>query len=438
MTQAHDLAMFVQVGATRDGLDPYLHEARRRSMTTILVETPAYLRLRRGMGRQPFDIEIGLDDPSSPDEVCRALGDRAPHVKLLLGGFERYNACAHASAHALGITLARDARHHPFLPPDKAVQRVLLSERAPAVAQPDHVTLSLDRIAELAAMIELKQLRYPLVVKPSDGGGGLGVFLVDGPTSLAAALAQLRAMTNYGGGAFACVIAEEFIEGTEFSIQGVAFQGAATVLTTCEKLIVRERTRATSGISGFREAAHIAQPGSSAPDEFRVLAQRCIEAMNYTHGPFHVDFIRNRRGNYFVEMGFRLSGGGIVGLVERTTGLRWADLVFDIHLEHRPPAPALRSDVAVGLATLANDAELAFFRELRTHGDAIELQQFSTTGKIAPVGDDDGDDAQLASDRRRHVGFKGRVFLEARDPAVIRQRLENGIHTRLENGTCVD
>jgi biotin carboxylase len=257
---------------------------------------------------------------------------------------------------------------------------------------------------------------------------------------LEAALERLRTTTNYGGGAFARVVAEEFIEGTEFSIQGIAFQGVATVLTVCEKLIVREQSRTTSGLAGFREAAHIAQPGASAPDDLRILAQRCIAATDYTDGPFHVDFIRNSGGDYFVEMGYRLSGGGVVNLVERTTGLRWAELVFGVHLDHQPPMAAPRADVVVGIATLATDDELAFFHDRRAQGDAIEVHMFPTAGPNAggASGGNDDDDAKLTSDRRRHGGFKGRVVLEARDPAIVRQQLKSGIRARLEHGACVD
>jgi len=436
-TTARHPGVFVQIGATRDGLDPYLHEARRRAMPAILVETPGYLALRRGLGRAAFDIELGIDDPSDPAEVCRALGDRAAEVALVLGGFERYNVCAHAAAHALGVTLVQRAGQRPFLPLDKAAQRALLTERAPAVLQPRHVALPLDRIEDLVMMIELMQLRYPLVVKPSDGGGGLGVFLVDGPGDLRPALERVGATPNYGGGRFTRVVAEEFIAGTEYSIQGVAFAGEATILTVCEKLIVREQQRTAAGLAGFREAGHIAQSGAAFADELRVLAQRCVSAMEYTCGPFHVDFIRTDQGDHFVEMGFRLSGGGVVGLVERTVGLRWAELVFCVHLDRRPPAAAPRRDLVVGIATLATDAELAFFHELRARGGAIDVQRFAPGGGD---GRDDDDDhaAQLVSDRRRHGGFKGRVVLEASDPAAVRRSLSSGIRARLEHGVCVD
>jgi hypothetical protein len=424
---------FVQVGATRDGLDPYLAEARRRGMPAVLVETASYLGLRRRLGRQMFDIEIPVADPADPGQVQQATKERAPDVVLLLGGFERYNASAHAAALGLGIPLVRDTQHRPFMPVDKLGQRHLLAERAPEIAQPGYVAFELDRTADAMALVERKRLRYPLVVKPSDGGGGLGVFLVDGPRSLAAALERLGAMTNYGGGAFARIVVEEYIEGTEYSIQAVAFRGAATLLTACEKLIVRERS-ASDGLAGFRETAHIAQPGALAPDRFWRLAQRCVDAMSYTRGPFHIDFIESSSRAYFVEMGFRLSGIGVAGLVERSAGVRWAELVFAIHLDDRLPDLPVRRGVAVGQATLASDAEIAFFHECGQRGDDVEIVSFPA----APaVGSDDGD-ALLASDRMRHGGFKGRVFLTAGDPAAVRQRFRAGIHTRLELGACVD
>ena len=41
------MTFFVQLGATRDGLDPYLHAARARGMQAVLIETPDYIALRQ-------------------------------------------------------------------------------------------------------------------------------------------------------------------------------------------------------------------------------------------------------------------------------------------------------------------------------------------------------------------------------------------------------
>jgi ATP-grasp domain len=427
--------IFVQIGATRDGLDPYLREARERSMQAILIETPAYLRLRRQLGRQPFDLELGIEDPSNSSDVGRALAEHAAGVTLVLAGFERYVASAFAAARALGITLARDAKHRAFLPPDKAAQRALLSERAPEVLQPGNVSVPLARSGELAQMVELTRLPYPLVVKPSDGGGGLGVFLVDGPADLQTAVERLRAIQNYGGGAFSRIVAEQYVQGVEFSVQAVAFRGQAILLTVCEKLIVREWSRQRAGITGFREAAHIALPGVAAPASIATLAQRCVEAMGYDTGPFHIDIIRDARGDHFVEMGFRLSGGGIVGLVERTAGVRWGALVFELHVDGRAPTLPSPAETAVGLVTVANDAEMEFFRNKKAGGDALELYEFAAARPLAGEG---LDDRMLASDRLRHGGMKGRVFFQARDSAEIRRCFRTGIHARLEHGACAD
>lgn len=431
--------LFVQVGATRDGLDPYLREARERGLTSVLVETPAYLELRQQLGRKSFDVELGVAEPQDPAQVCQALRELAPDVKLVLTGFERYAASAFSVANSLGLSSARGVRHRAFSPPDKSGQRALLAERAPELLQPGHLSLPSGASAkreELLGLVALKRLRYPLVVKPSDGGGGLGVFLVENEEQLGAAVDRLGGMSNYGGGDFAGLVVEEFIEGTEFSVQAMAFRGVATILTFCEKLIVRERSQKPGVMPGFREAAHIAQVGAAAPASMVALAQRCIEATGYSDGPFHIDFIRNANGDFFVEMGYRLSGGGIVGLVERTSGLRWGEQVFAVHLDGVAPREATRTDTVVGLITLASDDEVEFFRERRAAGDSIELVQL--TAPVAMTVTKTSEAKELSSDRMRHIGFKARAFFESADSGEVRKHFRAGIRARLEHGLCVD
>src|SRR4051794_39591303 len=94
---------FVQVGATRDGLDPYLDCARRRGLTAVLVETAAYLRWRRELGRRPFDLEIAAGEPGDPAQVAAALAAHDVRPALVLTGFERYARSGFAVAKRLAV-----------------------------------------------------------------------------------------------------------------------------------------------------------------------------------------------------------------------------------------------------------------------------------------------------------------------------------------------
>jgi hypothetical protein len=404
-------AVFVQIGATRDGLDPYLDCARRRGLPAVLVETPAYLRWRRSLGRRPFDLELPVDRPEVVDDVRRALADAGLRVALALTGFERYAQSGFGLARLLS-TPPWPACGSQFAAPDKLGQRRALA--AAHVRQPAWHT-------DTAA----RQLRFPQVVKPVDGGGGLHVVRVEDRTQRDAAIRRIRAAENYGGGAFDGILVEEFVPGTEFSAQGIAVAGRPVLLSCCEKIVVDEPDAA---LCGFREAAHIAGHGGLAPAGLVELAADCLAATGYREGPFHLDAIGNDDGVHFVEMGFRLSGGGLVALVEAATGLDWAEAVFALHLDGRPPAPPPPTPpLVVGQVTVTAE-------EKRRLGEPADLEWVpaSTTTRRPPA----QDLSVLASDRQRHTGFAGRFVARGHDVAQVRDRLSACIPERLGRQPC--
>ncbi|MFI0711489.1 acetyl-CoA carboxylase biotin carboxylase subunit family protein [Streptomyces inhibens] len=415
---------FVQVGATRDGLDPYLDCARRRGMRAVLVETPAYLRWRRLLGRREFDVEVAVARPQDPDAVRAALAAAAVAPGLVLTGFERYVYAGFALARALRVAPWPGAGDG-FRPLDKREQREALLRGAPQVAQPRFAPLG-PGDGDAA-----DRLGFPQVIKPADGGGGLGVLLVDGVAQRRRALDRVRALVNYGGGAFSGIVAEEFVKGPELSLQGVAHEGGAVLLSVCEKLTCLEEVRGESGLSGFREVGHVARPGDGAPPALRELAQACLDATGYRAGPFHVDVIQGPAGPVFVEMGFRLSGGGLVALVEKATGADWAELAFRTHLGDAapvlPPSPdggrtggesvpdAPNGPLGAGGTGIAgqisalSEQELAAAEALREPGVAVEVQRAAPPPDPAALPADDM--PVLASDLARHTGAVGRVVV---------------------------
>ncbi|MFJ6752112.1 acetyl-CoA carboxylase biotin carboxylase subunit family protein [Streptomyces sp. NPDC091266] len=423
---------FIQVGATRDGLDPYLDCARRRGMRAVLVETPAYLRWRRLLGRRGFDVEVAVSRPQDPDAVRAALASAAVTPGLVLTGFERYVYAGFALARALRVAPwpgVGDA----FRPLDKREQRETLLRGAPLVAQPRFVPL---RPGDADAV---DQLGFPQVIKPADGGGGLGVLLVDGAAQRHRALDRVRALVNYGGGAFSGIVAEEFVKGPEVSLQGVAHAGDAVLLSVCEKLTCLEEVPGESGLSGFREVGHVAGPGDGASSALRELAQACLDATGYRAGPFHIDVIQGPAGPVFVEMGFRLSGGGLVALVEKATGADWAELAFRAHLGDAAPVrlpspdggaggPSVpdapdgpRGAGVAGQISAVSEQELAAAEALQEPGVTVEIH------RAAPPPDTSALPAEdlpvLASDLARHTGAAGRVVLSGgpgdRIPALL-------------------
>ncbi|MEU4714825.1 ATP-grasp domain-containing protein [Micromonospora purpureochromogenes] len=417
---------FVQVGATRDGLDPYLDQARQRGMRAVLVETPAYLRWRRALGRRPFDVEMAVDQPQDVERVIAALRGHDVAPALLLCGFERYVGSAFAAARRLRVP-PWPRVGETFHPLDKLRQREALARQAPHLPQPGIALL--DRHGRCDG----PELRYPQVVKPVDGGGGLGVLLVDGAEERGRALAAIGALSNYGGGAFGAVVAEEFVKGPEVSIQAVAHDGRAVLVSVCDKITTIERHPGPGGaeLVSFREVGHVARHGGLADPELRRLTQAAIDAVGYREGPFHVDAIRGTAGPVFLEMGFRLSGGGLVALVERATGVSWPSVVFQAHLDGRPPRlpapPAGRRGVAGQVAVTA-PAEWDAARALDTARLGVDLRPAPVPAADAPAA---ADRAALGSDLLRHTGALGRVVVTGDHVDEVRAALESLVRHRL-------
>jgi hypothetical protein len=422
---------FVQVGATRDGLDPYLRCARKRGMTAVLVETAAYLKWRRMLGRQPFDVEIATDQPADAADVVATLERHHITPSFMLTGFERYAGCGFAVARKFGVA-PWPAVGYGFAPVDKYGQRAALARNVPDLAQPGYARRSPYRLKDTA----LSTLRFPQVVKPTDGGGGLGVFYVEDEHERDVALCRLRSTTNYDGGAFADVLVEEHVDGVEYSLQGIVYDGAPLLLSMCEKITALEPVHGEPRLRGFREIGHIGLPGSSVPARTRAFAAACVSAVGYREGPFHVDFIDDGERIVFIEMGFRLSGGGLVALVERVTGVDWAELVFATHLGERAPelpspsSPSSAPSTVVGQVTLVDEQELAIADTLRRQRSAVDVQRARL-----PVGEVSAEDGpRLVSDRSRHSGL-GRVI--AGGPlAQVRDDLRGCVAGRLGVRAC--
>ena len=82
-----------------------------------------------------------------------------------------------------------------FTSPTKGVQRELLRELAPDISQPTFaVSESIDDLA-----LKAEAIGFPVVVKPGNSGGGLGVEFAGCPEDIAHIADRLGRLRNYGG-----------------------------------------------------------------------------------------------------------------------------------------------------------------------------------------------------------------------------------------------
>lgn len=401
--------IFLQIGATRDGQNPYCEVAKRDGYFTVLAEMGDFVDYQSLSLALPFDLIIRLDRPENPWEVMQAYlhAGLLAHPLVVLAGFEAYNA----SAGRLREMLAGPDAPAAFIPLDKYAQRMALKKAWPRFPQPEFRFFA----SPLSILDAAQALIYPCVVKPVDGGGGLGIWLIERADQLYSVVTQLIQTMNYGGRGFSGFIVESALIGEEFSLQGVVHQGHPLALTCCQKVI--EQHRDSEGCVSFYESGHVAVAVAAAalPASFSSLMTFCCETFGYRQGAFHIDFIVVNGVPHFLEMGFRLSGMGVATLVQATTGINWAEVTFRLEAGGALPAFTFTTPGAVGQLRLRQPAQLqAAERWIDQHQQGALLPPLRLPAlQVSPR-------SSLYADLTRHAGILATFSLtaSAREPIM--------------------
>lgn len=143
----------------------------------------------------------------------------------------------------------------------------------------------------------VREMRFPLFVKPAEGGSSLGVTKLAAVDGLAEAVAKAGA----DGGP---VIAEEFIGGRELTVGAYRHNGETVVLPPTEILSGNEffdyEAKYTAG------AAREITPADLAQADFQILQEtvRSLYRLLGCRGVVRMDFILERTSNrfYFLEV----------------------------------------------------------------------------------------------------------------------------------------
>lgn len=161
-----------------------------------------------------------------------------------------------------------------------------------------------------------KNLRYPIIIKPLDSGGSQGITKVDALDELSEAvqIAVSLSKTNRA-------IAEEFVDGREFSVEALSHEGKHFILQITDKV--------TSEAPHFIEMQHH-QPAAidtSMANRIKKMVSSALTALKIENSPSHTEIKLNTRGElYIIEIGARLGGGYITSdLVRLSTGYDLVD-----------------------------------------------------------------------------------------------------------------
>ena len=194
---------------------------------------------------------------------------------------------------------------------------------------------------------EFKKLHYPIIIKPSDRSGSLGVTKVEYPADLYSAI-ELAMEKSFKHQA----MVEEFIEGREISVEFISYNGVHYPLQITDKV--------TTEAPHFVELEHH-QP-STLPDEMFTtiydITKTALKALGLTNGASHAEYKITKDGRIAImEIGGRM-GGDFIGsdLVRLSTGYDFVKGVIDVALgEFEEPVKTL--NMCSGVYFLCKETE---------------------------------------------------------------------------------
>jgi len=167
---------------------------------------------------------------------------------------------------------------------------------------------------------------YPVIVKPTDRSGSVGVSLVESSAGSGPAFERAQSESRSGG-----VLVEEFIGGREISAETICHAGHFSVVAVTDKL--------TTGPPYFVELGHCV-PSTLPPvvlDRVRETARQASEALGIDWGPTHTEIKITNGRVVVIELGARLGGDRITShLVPLATGIDLVAASIQVALGETP------------------------------------------------------------------------------------------------------
>ena len=169
----------------------------------------------------------------------------------------------------------------------------------------------------------LREFLYPMITKPSDRSGSLGVTKIIMPSQFypAVELAMEKSFKHQA-------MVEEFIEGREISVEFISYNGVHYPLQITDKV--------TTEAPHFVELEHH-QPSTLSKEMFTTIfdiTKKALNALGLTNGASHAEYKITKEGRIAImEIGGRM-GGDFIGsdLVRLSTGYDFVKGVIDVAL----------------------------------------------------------------------------------------------------------
>lgn len=174
-----------------------------------------------------------------------------------------------------------------------------------------------------AVLDGLRVFQYPIIIKPSDRSGSLGVSKISSPVEYYPAIEHAMEVSFKHE-----AMIEEFIDGREISVEFISYRGKHYPLQITDKV--------TTEAPHFVELEHH-QPSSLSKEMYDTIysiTEKALNALGITDGASHSEYKITKDGRVAImEIGARM-GGDFIGsdLVRLSTGYDFVKGVIEVAL----------------------------------------------------------------------------------------------------------
>lgn len=186
---------------------------------------------------------------------------------------------------------------------------------------------------------EAKDLYFPVICKPRDNSGSRGVKLCRNLQELQECIDEALQYSKLD-----TVLVEEFIEGREFSIEGLHYDGKSEVIQFTEK----KTTEFPYNVElGHKQPANLTD---EQRDAIREIVSKIGTALKFENCPSHTELKVNDRGIFVIETSPRLGGDYITStLTPLSTGINLEDQLLHVALGEKVDTKTGRVNKASGV-----------------------------------------------------------------------------------------
>jgi biotin carboxylase len=180
---------------------------------------------------------------------------------------------------------------------------------------------------------------YPCVLKPLGLSASRGVIRANNQTEFIAAFERIRVIlaapeiVRLHEDQDRFIQVEEYIEGTEFALEGLLIHGDLQVVAIFDKPDPME--------GPFFEESIYTTPSRAPADVQQQIVEttrRAVAALGLTHGPIHAEMRVNSRGVWMLEVAARPIGGLCAQALKFRSGLGLEEVVLQ-HAAGEDPGP---------------------------------------------------------------------------------------------------